>query len=415
MNNFYVYGLIDPRNDSLFYIGKGKGNRFESHFKEKKTFNSNSDKISLIEELSKEGLDCKVIIFVKNINEDEAFALEKILIYRIGRRLFGEGVLTNIAPGGKWSKKDSYFFENQDITDTLDYLESKPYFRLILDRYPDISKKNSYEKLEKLYVYDKDIIFEMCFSFNDVLDKYGIEDAVKLLTLLKDNSEPVYAFKKIWCKYEITNIYDIQQIPFQNFDVLNLNFISNVNINFKKREDFSFEDENYSIVYVRDQNRLNFKAFYSNRANKYLLNIINNKLDGSFTSWYENGVVEKDILYSQNNIITEKFFYKNGNIESIKDMREDFFCLKQFYDNGKLKFENDKNGNSKTFFKNGEVKSISCYNGGNTLIIDYNEEGFKIRERQFRKENGLNKCHEKKYNSSGEIIKDIPDSKNFIF
>lgn len=35
MNNiFYVYGLIDPRDDKIFYIGKGKNNRKDSHLKE---------------------------------------------------------------------------------------------------------------------------------------------------------------------------------------------------------------------------------------------------------------------------------------------------------------------------------------------------------------------------------------------
>lgn len=415
MNDFYVYGLIDPRNDLLFYIGKGKGNRSKSHFKEKKSFNSNFDKINLIEELNKEGFDCKVIIIVKNISEEEAFSLEKILIYRIGRRLFGEGVLTNIAPGGKWLKGDPYFFDNQDILNTLGFLGSKPYFRLIQDKYLDISKKNSFDDLGNLYVYDKEIVLERCFLFNDVLNKYGIEEALRLLTLLKNNDEPIFAFKRVWSKREITNIYDIQQIPFQNFDILNLKFISSVNINFKKEEDFSFEDENYSLVYDRNQNKLNFKSFYAYREMKYLINTINNKLDGVFKSWYENGMIEKDMFYCQNNIITGKAYYKNGNIESSKDSRDGFFYLKEFYDNGKLRFENDKNGNSKTFFKNGDVKVISYYNGGNTLIVDYNEEGVKIRERQFRKEDGLNKCWEKKYNSFGELIKDIPDSKNFIF
>ena len=28
---FYVYNLIDPRNNSIFYVGKGKGNRMYKH------------------------------------------------------------------------------------------------------------------------------------------------------------------------------------------------------------------------------------------------------------------------------------------------------------------------------------------------------------------------------------------------
>ena len=28
---FYVYNLIDPRDKSVFYVGKGKGNRMYKH------------------------------------------------------------------------------------------------------------------------------------------------------------------------------------------------------------------------------------------------------------------------------------------------------------------------------------------------------------------------------------------------
>jgi hypothetical protein len=28
---YYVYLLIDPRNDKVFYVGKGKGNRVNQH------------------------------------------------------------------------------------------------------------------------------------------------------------------------------------------------------------------------------------------------------------------------------------------------------------------------------------------------------------------------------------------------
>jgi hypothetical protein len=37
MNEFYVYGLIDPRTEKLFYIGKGKGKRISQHFNEKES------------------------------------------------------------------------------------------------------------------------------------------------------------------------------------------------------------------------------------------------------------------------------------------------------------------------------------------------------------------------------------------
>ena len=40
MNEFYVYELIDPRTNSVFYIGKGKGKRVFQHLNEKQKFNA---------------------------------------------------------------------------------------------------------------------------------------------------------------------------------------------------------------------------------------------------------------------------------------------------------------------------------------------------------------------------------------
>lgn len=97
LGEFYVYGLIDPRTDKIFYIGKGKGNRVFEH--EIESLNSPySDKLKLktISEIKKEGLEVKIIIN-SNLTEDEAFASEAALINAFNY-VFDIG-LTNIVSG----------------------------------------------------------------------------------------------------------------------------------------------------------------------------------------------------------------------------------------------------------------------------------------------------------------------------
>lgn len=98
LGDYYVYGLIDPRTNQIFYIGKGTGNRVFEH--EKESLNSsNSDKLKLktISEINALGLDVKKIIINSNLTETEAFAAEAALInafnYVSGARL------TNIVAG----------------------------------------------------------------------------------------------------------------------------------------------------------------------------------------------------------------------------------------------------------------------------------------------------------------------------
>lgn len=98
LGDYYVYGLIDPRTNQIFYIGKGTGNRVFEH--EKESLNSpNSDKLKLktISEINALGLDVKKIIINSNLTETEAFAAEAALINAFN--YVSGAMLTNIVAG----------------------------------------------------------------------------------------------------------------------------------------------------------------------------------------------------------------------------------------------------------------------------------------------------------------------------
>lgn len=81
LGDYYVYGLIDPRNKQLFYIGKGSGNRVFEHEKEsKQSLNSEKPKLKIVSEIEKAGLEVEKVIIHWNLTEKEAFAAEAALI-----------------------------------------------------------------------------------------------------------------------------------------------------------------------------------------------------------------------------------------------------------------------------------------------------------------------------------------------
>lgn len=80
---YYVYVYIDPRNLEEFYYGKGKGNRKEVHLSE----DSDSEKSKRIKAITKAGLKPIVKVIAKGLAEQEAFLIEKTLIWKLGRNL----------------------------------------------------------------------------------------------------------------------------------------------------------------------------------------------------------------------------------------------------------------------------------------------------------------------------------------
>ena len=97
MTKYYVYILVDPTNNLPFYVGKGCGDRWLSHYKETLTTTTNKRKFYKIRQLKELGYEPRVTFWARNLDEDTAYALEKTLIERFGRKTYDKnGMLLNI-------------------------------------------------------------------------------------------------------------------------------------------------------------------------------------------------------------------------------------------------------------------------------------------------------------------------------
>lgn len=89
MRDYYVYVYIDPRNHEEFYYGKGTGSRKDAHLSDA----SDSTKAKRISEIKRAGLEPIIRVIARGLSEDEAFLVEKTLLWKLGKWT------TNIATG----------------------------------------------------------------------------------------------------------------------------------------------------------------------------------------------------------------------------------------------------------------------------------------------------------------------------
>ena len=97
---FYVYALIDSRNNEIFYIGKGTRNRAKSHLRERSLQRFEKvqpEKVERIREIKKSNGSVIIERLYTGIEDEEkALQLEKEEIKRVGLNN-----LTNKLPGGE--------------------------------------------------------------------------------------------------------------------------------------------------------------------------------------------------------------------------------------------------------------------------------------------------------------------------
>lgn len=110
MTKYFVYELIDPRDNTTFYVGKGTQQRHKAHESEARTGNDsiNKAKCEYIRELWESGHNVEYKLH-SCVDEMAAFDLEQQLINQYGRRIKGTGNLFNVDAGGRdrWRPKTS--------------------------------------------------------------------------------------------------------------------------------------------------------------------------------------------------------------------------------------------------------------------------------------------------------------------
>lgn len=97
---YYVYSLTDPRDQEIFYIGKGQGNRMHSHWAEvckaiSRDETLNSQKQQRLAEIAKLGKEPIQLVVGRYETEEEALSVEATLINWV----YGYENLTNLSRG----------------------------------------------------------------------------------------------------------------------------------------------------------------------------------------------------------------------------------------------------------------------------------------------------------------------------
>lgn len=126
---YYVYFLINPIDNKIFYVGKGTGERMFIHEKKARkgiSSNNNSKLFNKINEIHKLGLSIVYDKIFESDNEFEAYEIELLEINRIGienltnittTRIYN-GVSSNVKLGLKNSEKNK---------NRLEYLKTEEY------------------------------------------------------------------------------------------------------------------------------------------------------------------------------------------------------------------------------------------------------------------------------------------------
>ncbi len=137
---YYVYCLVDPRDNKIFYIGKGKNDRIFQHAQGGIEGSINSEKIDMIREIIESGKSVQYYILKHNIeNEKIAYEFESFLIEFMEFQDFSHHFSLSNIQGGHHSfingiqtveELESIYGSKEE---TVDYFEQTGYKLLIIN------------------------------------------------------------------------------------------------------------------------------------------------------------------------------------------------------------------------------------------------------------------------------------------
>jgi len=216
--DYYVYALVDPRDNRIFYIGKGLGNRVFQHIACAINDDSISEKLDTIREINSEGLSVKHFIVRHGLDEDVAFTVESVLIDMLSYSNFSNiRSISNIVSGHhQWDKgiktveeiEGLYACEQLNIDDFMHNvltININGTYNIKNERHPNI-----YEATRKSWVLSEQKLNDIEF----VLSEYrGVVRAIfKPTKWIKDGKRFMFEGYEV-TENEITILYLNKLVP----------------------------------------------------------------------------------------------------------------------------------------------------------------------------------------------------------
>lgn len=174
----YVYTYTDPRNNKVFYVGKGRDNRCFSEGRSKEF-------LVKIEDIKADGLEPKIDILASGLDDDGALAIEAAVI-----ETYGIENLLNKAKGKDIRKRSVEDIERESNKETID-ISRLPYKVLSISinkTYPTIDPHDPFALYE---------ITRACWSFRSgPKEALNHEEVKYVLATYNDRILEVYKVEK---------------------------------------------------------------------------------------------------------------------------------------------------------------------------------------------------------------------------